>query len=62
MYRSAPALIRLLRILQSTAHALATQGGGQVTMSSLEVAIEACEDFESDSNGAGHFDNMQSYT
>jgi len=31
-------------------------------MSSLEVAIEACEDFESDSNGAGHFDNMQSYT
>jgi len=50
-------LIRNDRVLQiknivSTAHALATRKGGWVTMSHLEVAITADEDFESDFRGA----------
>jgi hypothetical protein len=42
-----------IKNLVSTAHALATQEGCQVTMSHLEVAITACEDFECDFKGAG---------
>jgi hypothetical protein len=50
-----------IKNLVSTAHALATQEGCQVTMSHLEVAITACEDFERDVNGAGATDAMRGY-
>lgn len=42
-----------IKNLVTTARALATQEAGQLTMSQLEVAIEACEGFDSDFNGAG---------
>jgi hypothetical protein len=43
------------------AHALATQEGCQVTMSHMDVAIDACEDFERDINGAGATDATNGY-
>jgi len=50
-----------IKNLTSTAQALALQKGVQVTMSHLEFAIEAGEDFERDVNGAGQADNLSSY-
>jgi len=50
-----------IKNLVSTAHALATQEGCQVTMSHLEVAITACEDFECDFKGAGPTEALHSY-
>jgi hypothetical protein len=50
-----------IKNLVSTAHALATQEGCQVTMSHLEVAITACEDFECDFKGAGPTEAMNNY-
>ncbi len=50
-----------IKNLTSTAQALALQEGVQVTMSHLEFAIEAGEDFERDVNGAGQADNLSSY-
>lgn len=52
---------REIKNLVSTAHALATQEGCQVTMSHLEVAITACEDFECDFKGAGPTEAMNGY-
>jgi hypothetical protein len=50
-----------IKNLVSTAHALATQEGCQVTVSHLEVAITACEDFECDFKGAGATEAMRGY-
>jgi SpoVK/Ycf46/Vps4 family AAA+-type ATPase len=50
-----------IKNLVSTAHALAIQEGCQVTMSHLEVAIGACEDFECDFKGAGPKEAMNGY-
>jgi hypothetical protein len=50
-----------IKNLVSTAHALAIQEGCQVTMSHLEVAITACEDFECDFKGAGSTEALNSY-
>ena len=50
-----------IKNLVSTAHALATQEGCEVTMSHVDVAIDACEDFERDVNGAGATDAMNGY-
>jgi hypothetical protein len=50
-----------IKNLVSTAHALAIQEGCQVTMSHLEVAITACEDFEYDFKGAGPTEVLNSY-
>jgi AAA+ superfamily predicted ATPase len=50
-----------IKNLVSTAHALATQEGCQVNMSHVEVAIDACEDFERDVNGVGATDAMNGY-
>jgi SpoVK/Ycf46/Vps4 family AAA+-type ATPase len=50
-----------IKNLVSTAHALATQEGCQVTMSHVDVAIDACEDFERDVNGQGATDAMNGY-
>jgi hypothetical protein len=50
-----------IKNLTSTAHALALQEEAQVTMSHLESAIEAGEDFELDVNGAGSRDAMRGY-
>ncbi|KAH8757124.1 P-loop containing nucleoside triphosphate hydrolase protein [Hyaloscypha finlandica] len=52
---------REIKNLVFTAHALATQERCQVTMSHLEVAIAACEDFECDFKGAGPKEAMNSY-
>ncbi|KAF4628400.1 hypothetical protein G7Y89_g9752 [Cudoniella acicularis] len=52
---------REIKNLVSTAHALAIQEGCQVTMSHLEVAIGACEDFECDFKGAGPKEAMNGY-
>ena len=46
----------------STAQALAIQEGCQVTMSHLEVAIAASEDFECDFKGVGSKEAMNGYT
>ena len=45
----------------STAHALATEEEARVTISHLEVAIAAGEDFDGDFKGVGQIDNMRSY-
>jgi hypothetical protein len=50
-----------IKNLVSTAHALATQEGCQVTMSHLEVAIDACEDFECDFKGVGPTEALNGY-
>jgi hypothetical protein len=50
-----------IKNLVSTAHALATQEGCQVTMSHLEVAFTACEDFECDFKGAGSTEALKGY-
>jgi SpoVK/Ycf46/Vps4 family AAA+-type ATPase len=50
-----------IKNLVSTAHALATQEGCQVAMSHLDVAIDACEDFECDFKGAGSKEAMNGY-
>jgi hypothetical protein len=42
-----------IRDLVSTAHALATDSGCQVSIANLDVAIAACEDFECDFKGVG---------
>ncbi|KAH8586089.1 P-loop containing nucleoside triphosphate hydrolase protein, partial [Bisporella sp. PMI_857] len=52
---------REIKNLVSTAHALAIQEGCQVTMSHLEVAITACEDFECDFKGTGSTEALNSY-
>ena len=44
-----------------TAYALATQEGYQVTMSHVDVAIAACEDFERNVNGVGATDAINGY-
>lgn len=50
-----------IKNLASTAQALALQEGVQVTMSHLEYAIEAGEDFDRDVNGAGQTEALNSY-
>ena len=50
-----------IKNLTSTAQALALQEGAQVTMSHLEFAIDAGEDFERDVNGAGPTEALNSY-
>jgi hypothetical protein len=50
-----------IKNLASTAQALALQEGVQVTMSHLEFAIDAGEDFERDVNGAGPKEVMNGY-
>jgi hypothetical protein len=50
-----------IKNLTSTAHAFALQEGAQVTMSHLESAIEAGEDFELDVNGAGSKEALNGY-
>ena len=50
-----------IKNLVSTAHALATQEGAQVTMSHLEFAIDASESFECDVKGAGQIESLNSY-
>ncbi|KAH8759552.1 hypothetical protein F5882DRAFT_453760 [Hyaloscypha sp. PMI_1271] len=52
---------REIKNLTSTAHAFALQEGAQVTMSHLESAIEAGEDFELDVNGAGSKEALNGY-
>ncbi|OWP06252.1 hypothetical protein B2J93_2490 [Marssonina coronariae] len=52
---------RQIKNLTSTAHALALQEGTQVTLSHLEFAIKAGEDFERDVNGAGSTEAMRGY-
>jgi len=52
---------REIKNLVSTAQALAIQEGCQVTMSHLEVAIAASEDFKCDFKGAGSTDAMNGY-
>ncbi|PMD60368.1 uncharacterized protein K444DRAFT_642994 [Hyaloscypha bicolor E] len=52
---------RQIKNLTSTAYALALQEGTQVTLSYLEFAIEAGEDFERDVNGAGSIEAMRGY-
>ena len=59
-------LILINRILQiknivSTAYALVSRKKHRVTISHLEIAIAAGEDFECDFKGAGQVGNMQSY-
>lgn len=53
-------LLRIKNII-STAHALATRKADRVTITHLEVAITASEDFESDFRGVGEVGNMGSY-
>jgi hypothetical protein len=50
-----------IKNLTSTAHALALREGAQVTLSHLEFAIEAGEDFERDVNGAGSTEALNGY-
>jgi len=50
-----------IKNLTSTAQALALQEGAQVTMSHLEYAIEAGEDFDRDVNGAGSTEALNGY-
>ena len=50
-----------IKNLTSTAQALALQEGAQVTMSHLEYAIEAGEDFDRDVNGAGRTEALKGY-
>jgi hypothetical protein len=50
-----------IKNLTSTAHALDLWEGAQVTLSHLEFAIEAGEDFECDVNGAGLTEALNSY-
>jgi SpoVK/Ycf46/Vps4 family AAA+-type ATPase len=50
-----------IKNLVSTAHALATQEGCQVAMSHLDVAIDACEEFECDFKGAGAKEALNGY-
>jgi hypothetical protein len=50
-----------IKNLVSTAHALATQEGCQVAMCHLDVAIDACEDFECDFKGAGPKEALNGY-
>ncbi|TVY88244.1 ATPase family AAA domain-containing protein 3-B [Lachnellula willkommii] len=52
---------REIKNLTSTAQALALQEGTRVTMSHLEFAIEAGEDFERDVNGAGPTEALNGY-
>ncbi|KAH6701253.1 P-loop containing nucleoside triphosphate hydrolase protein [Leptodontidium sp. MPI-SDFR-AT-0119] len=52
---------REIKNLVSTAQALAIQEGCQVTMSHLEVAIAASEDFECDFKGVGSTEAMNGY-
>lgn len=52
---------REIKNLTSTAQALALQEGTRVTMSHLEFAIEAGEDFERDVNGAGLTEALNGY-
>jgi len=52
---------REIKNLVSVAHALARQEGCQVSMSQVEVAIEACDEFESDFKGAGSKEAMNGY-
>ena len=56
-------ILVLLQIknLTSTAQALALQEDTRVTMSHLEFAIEAGEDFERDVNGAGPTEALNGY-
>ena len=50
-----------IKNLTSTAQALALQERAQVTMSHLEYAVEAGEDFDRDVNGAGQKEAMNNY-
>lgn len=50
-----------IKNLVFTARALVIQKGCQVAMSYLEVAIDACEDFECDFKGAGPKEAMNGY-
>jgi hypothetical protein len=50
-----------IKNLTSTAQALALQEGAQVTMSHLEYAIKAGEDFDRDVNGAGSTEALNGY-
>jgi hypothetical protein len=50
-----------IKNLTSTAQALALQERAHVTMSHLEYAIEAGEDFDRDVNGAGQKEAMSGY-
>ena len=50
-----------IKNLTSTAHALALREGAQVTLSHLEFAIEAGEDFERDVNSAGSTEALNGY-
>jgi hypothetical protein len=50
-----------IKNLTSTAHALALQEGAQISISHLESAIEAGEDFELDVNGTGSKEAMNGY-
>ena len=57
---------RLITVLQiknlvSTAHALAVEEECQVSMSHLDVAITACEDFEGDFRGVGQIEHLHAY-
>ncbi|KAH6661739.1 hypothetical protein B0J14DRAFT_663207 [Halenospora varia] len=52
---------REIKNLTSTAQVLALQEGAQGTMSHLEYAIEAGEDFDRDVNGAGRTEAFNGY-
>jgi hypothetical protein len=50
-----------IKNLMSTAHALATEEEARVTISHMEVAIAAGEDFEGDFKGVGQIENLNAY-
>jgi hypothetical protein len=50
-----------IKNLTSTAQALVLREGAQVTLSHLEFAIEAGENFERDVNGAGSIEALNGY-
>ncbi|KAN0106673.1 hypothetical protein V8E51_009549 [Hyaloscypha variabilis] len=52
---------REIKNLVSTAHALAIEEECQVSMSHLDVAIAACEDFEYDFKGVGQIEHLHAY-
>ena len=54
-------LLFQIKNLVSTAHALATEEGVRVTISHLEVAITAGEDFECDFKGTGSKEALNGY-
>jgi hypothetical protein len=54
-------LLLQIKNLVSTAHALATEEGVRVTISHLEFAIDAGEDFEGDFKGVGRTEALNGY-